>query len=1319
MSFGGGSQGTVRYALVMDTAQAERSLGTFKASLASIAPATQNINRNLGTASTGLKTLSTNMGANTKATQQLVTQQKTLETGLKTTTTSINGQTKAAQQMANGQTTLQASIKKTTADTSKMSAENAKLQQQIFKTSGVTQSFGSKVKDAGSKFGGLAVGLSATATSALQLAAGFRDYGDAQIAVDRANRKLSLGQEALVKAQDKLNALQAKGVTSGKEYEQAQLDVKQAQQQVEIQTQLVGEAQERMFDAQTQFVASVIPTALGAFGTLTSAVKDVGLNMDKLKGGIGGLKGALGGLGGLGSGLGLVGPIGLAVAACALLIMKLEEMKKSVTDAFHEFGLKTVDTSFLGDFNKTITDLNANISDTDEILKRVGAKSMADLQKNTKEYIKTAIDLGAVVDKTGHFMETTTDRTFKLSAGFKESTATWIHWMEMYKEKGETPIQILERLKKAGMDEATAKKIETAAEEDYQNKQKAGLTVRQQATTATNDLTDAHYELGQALLQRSNQMAEDQDLFAQANSLLQEGSSKVDALGQTWKVVNGIYVNITDTINKNSQAVKNANVLTEIQRRQRAKADAELFDQASNLTNLNHTMIDANGNQLEYNATLEKYVPIVKQAKGQSDAFSASIQKNWEEQDKMNSMNDENLKKLLELNTVYGTNRTVMNTNVDMIGKLHSATIGVRDAYIDEEFSLLALATKYGVATVKMQDMTLNYVDNTRRIKDNIAASLDWSAAFTDLKTKQDLFDEGVFKGVVQLKEWADNVVIANQQQATFKAGLIDLGNTVFANAIPKGIQLTVEQMQSLIISFNDAGKYAEELGKVFDTVFSKSRQALQELVDAAVKGGKDWKEKWKDIKDTIPKNLRDDFKDFVDAQADMGKTLEKVVPKLEAYRQIWDKLDAKEQASATKDMAKAMEDLRDPLEDIAGTDVTSKIIDPLLKLKEGGLTKDELNTWEQFFNLYQTLSEEGGGLSDEDVTILQNFVANHTGMSDLATATQDTADSAANLSPEMQKVAENKILKGILSDITVEMDRQTKSANLQGRAIRGLTGDVNQLVLIMQKMVNLKGSMGGGGGGGGDGFSNIVYTTDNDGQIPESPRSPEALAREEEKRKLTTPAVAQLDISKATANITRLIDNYAGYIKFVSTNEPMARLNITGAVKKTTQLIGDFAGYLKYVSTNEPMARINITKAVKNITRLIGDFNGYVKAVNQANPVVKIDITKAVKSITRLIGDLEGIPNITRTVTINATGSGLKYAQHGMHETLASDTMIMAHKGERVDIGPHSASGGGGGGGGSGGHIVVNLTNIISDKEIIRTYRRELGKEMYRFGPT
>lgn len=182
----------------------------------------------------------------------------------------------------------------------------ATLNTNLKATQATSVGLGTKIKTTASNFAGFATGLSATTSGVLQLGAGFRDYNDAQIAVERQQRKLSLATEAQHKAQDKLDKLTKAGVTSGKEYAQAQLDVSQANQQLSIMTQLLGERQEDMFDAQSQFVASVIPVTLGAVGTLGSAFKDLGLNMGKIKGAFStvasGATGLIGKLSSLGSG---------------------------------------------------------------------------------------------------------------------------------------------------------------------------------------------------------------------------------------------------------------------------------------------------------------------------------------------------------------------------------------------------------------------------------------------------------------------------------------------------------------------------------------------------------------------------------------------------------------------------------------------------------------------------------------------------------------------------------------------------------------------------------------------------------------------------------------------------------------------------------------------------------------------------------------------------------------------------------------------------------------------------------------------------------
>ena len=179
--------------------------------------------------------------------------------------------------------------------------------------------------------------------------------------------------------------------------------------------------------------------------------------------------------------------------------------------------------------------------------------------------------------------------------------------------------------------------------------------------------------------------------------------------------------------------------------------------------------------------------------------------------------------------------------------------------------------------------------------------------------------------------------------------------------------------------------------------------------------------------------------------------------------------------------------------------------------------------------------------------------------------------------------------------------------------------------------------------------------------------------------------------------------------------------INISNAVKSISRLIGDFQGYAKEVTSSNPAARINITGAVKSITRLIGDFNGYVSRVEKANPKVKIDITGAVKSITRLIGDLNGIPNITRTVTIKTVRVG--QAEGGIWPMAGGGISNLS---KATEVGPFVGGEAGRetlafiphknpgrimgeleemfGRGSTGGEIVVNVSIPINGNEIVPT---------------
>jgi hypothetical protein len=158
------------------------------------------------------------------------------------------------------------------------------------------------------------------------------------------------------------------------------------------------------------------------------------------------------------------------------------------------------------------------------------------------------------------------------------------------------------------------------------------------------------------------------------------------------------------------------------------------------------------------------------------------------------------------------------------------------------------------------------------------------------------------------------------------------------------------------------------------------------------------------------------------------------------------------------------------------------------------------------------------------------------------------------------------------------------------------------------------------------------------------------------------------------------------------------------------------------------PVAQLDITGATASITRLIGNFNGYVSRVEKANPKVKIDITGATKSIDRLIGNLQGIPNITRTVTIKTntvTAQGGFHSSSLPKDTTIfahkGESVKIGHEGGGDSGGQmftHSPSGGG------GGTTIINEFNI-SGNEIVnpvklkRMMRTENGRLRSRFGPS
>jgi hypothetical protein len=233
--------------------------------------------------------------------------------------------------------------------------------------------------------------------------------------------------------------------------------------------------------------------------------------------------------------------------------------------------------------------------------------------------------------------------------------------------------------------------------------------------------------------------------------------------------------------------------------------------------------------------------------------------------------------------------------------------------------------------------------------------------------------------------------------------------------------------------------------------------------------------------------------------------------------------------------------------------------------------------------------------------------------------------------------------------------------------------------------------------------------------------------------------------LARATVQLKKDIDLLTGannalartVVVVASDMGSLTKANSTAA-RTITTVAADAQGLTK---TNNTLARtINTvasntggwTKAnntaARTINTLAGDVQGLTKANNTAARTINTvsgnirslssSAKTAASSVKALASAINGLKDKTVTIRVNKVGGGLDQAQHGMHTTLMEDTLIQAHKGERVDIGPGSkgSSGtGGGGGGGFSGNIIIE--NNIMNETIIRKAKMQMGRNRFTFG--
>jgi hypothetical protein len=119
-----------------------------------------------------------------------------------------------------------------------------------------------------------ALGLSAAATSATSLYFQYDNLSKIETRIAAAEKEVDSARATVLTNQNTLNSLIEKGITSGTQYEAAQLRLSVAQQQLAVAQDRASQAQGDLTQAQLQFGLQVIPTVLGAVSSL-SAVKGI------------------------------------------------------------------------------------------------------------------------------------------------------------------------------------------------------------------------------------------------------------------------------------------------------------------------------------------------------------------------------------------------------------------------------------------------------------------------------------------------------------------------------------------------------------------------------------------------------------------------------------------------------------------------------------------------------------------------------------------------------------------------------------------------------------------------------------------------------------------------------------------------------------------------------------------------------------------------------------------------------------------------------------------------------------------------------------
>ena len=1120
-------------------------------------------------------------------------------------------------------------------------------------------------------------------------------YRKSEEAVDKLLATATSNQDAIAAARQRVgdalarvNELMKAGITSGAEFEAAQAELADAQKDLATEAGKGGVAIDKVTSAlekeelsmgkstlATKNTGKAIQEANMNLLTMASQLAGTGGSIVQMAGSFGKVTMALRGLsGGLtaftGVGLaGLTAALGIGAAAVGVFMGAVLALSKAPYDLIlgklDQLGKK---------IGETVPALSAALASTGDAFR----SSLNFLTKGTTDMIKalSGIDLESKI--AGKSFSQLVEEFMKFgTVGNAEVNPALDAFIKKGREMGLTDKEIIELAKQHNAEfekVANTTKLAgvahglfagAAGEATVALKENQALTEAQSA--ALNKVTGSALETATAVAQTGEAIARLTQADVDSITKLQEhtraqilanagfNNAKVAALQyeEALTTMTQSLVDDTDQKNANAQATL-------------ALVDSELNAQNA-IATVNEEYANSVDRLADLNTVLQDTEARQKAVATVSNEFAASLkEQSIELEGTLQALQDVE-------NQEQGVANAILQTKVS----LEESNQALREAK--------AVRDDVGASSAQLQ--TALNEEQTALIEEEAALQASIAAANDSVIMRQRL-DNAYLEGVNSIQEW--NTELATSQEAEQGAidALADLGITF--SDLPGYMAPTVENLQTfreeVLGSAEAAQEMADQASEAFQTMAGDANKFIGGMKDTILEGGEKMEENWKKNWEDIPQAVRDSMgtaqQEEVKAIAQMQAAAE------EAVIELGFDLNTEEFDKTRADFTANLQDLA------ASTDgIWSKMWSRAAELSATGseamlariseiITSDDSPAI--MLQHLEAAAKQFGPIGDSAGTNLMGAIGQSVSAGGV-TLQSRFSEGLKPLVPAVQAIG-NEIGPSFMGAIGESVT--AGGVTLQSRFEGGLQPLVPKAKAIgTESGVALEQEFA-------KQIESIVNTI-NTMQLKPIPFTADVSAVHQALATLTTnpppmmisvdadiraaqtkigaltgtsqkPIMIYVDANIAAAQ-TKLAAITTGIDSLKQSRIPTIAVNNTQAISQI-RVVQTQLNAIK--QTKIPTVRVNNAQAISQIKVVQTQLN----AIKQTKiPKVTVNNSQALSQIARVKSALNSLKNISRTITYRyrTVGSPPRGAQSGMHERLAEDTLISAHKGERVDINP------------------------------------------------